>query len=332
MTFDDFVNEHMDAAIVVHKGKIVYENYPRMDEDQKHIWWSISKAVVGTLIAMLEDEGKVDLEQPIKTYIPEYADSDWGDIKLKHVVEMQAGMLGLEADDPNAYLDMDSPYALYENSLGYAGEIDKGVGSTWDYVKTLTSHREAGTKHEYTGVATFVAQAVVEKIEGKPFNEIMQERIWKHIGAEQEANVIDFKHGAQPGSGGISSTLRDIARYGMQYTPSWNVVSDTQIVSDNVINNIQTTGTNEESVAALEAGMTYGYFNQYVFGGIESVSYQMDGVMVNGDFFKAGYHGQTLYVSPDNDLVVVTFATGHGYDGFTYAAGFSNAMDAAKAK
>jgi CubicO group peptidase (beta-lactamase class C family) len=38
-------------------------------------------------------------------------------------------------------------------------------------------------------------------------------------------------------------------------------------------------------------------------------SYQWDFVMDDGDFFKGGYGGQGLYISPSRDLVVAFFGT-----------------------
>ena len=47
-------------------------------------------------------------------------------------------------------------------------------------------------------------------------------------------------------------------------------------------------------------------------------SYQWDFVMADGDFYKGGYGGQGLYISPSRDLVVAFFATfdqnGHGHE------------------
>ncbi len=38
-------------------------------------------------------------------------------------------------------------------------------------------------------------------------------------------------------------------------------------------------------------------------------TYQWDLVMEDGDFFKSGYGGQGLYVSPSRDLVIAFFGT-----------------------
>ncbi|MGI9263111.1 MAG: serine hydrolase, partial [Woeseiaceae bacterium] len=38
-------------------------------------------------------------------------------------------------------------------------------------------------------------------------------------------------------------------------------------------------------------------------------SYQWDFVMDDGDFFKGGFGGQGLYISPSRDLVIAFFGT-----------------------
>ena len=53
---------------------------------------------------------------------------------------------------------------------------------------------------------------------------------------------------------------------------------------------------------------------------------QWDFVLKDGDFGKSGYHGQTLYISPSRDLVVVSFATGKGYDTWSFARAIAKSL------
>ena len=38
-------------------------------------------------------------------------------------------------------------------------------------------------------------------------------------------------------------------------------------------------------------------------------TYQWDYTMADGDFYKSGFHGQGLYISPKRDLVIAYFGT-----------------------
>jgi CubicO group peptidase (beta-lactamase class C family) len=69
-TLDQFVsNGAVDGCIVLHAGKIVYEKYPTIHQNDLHLMMSVTKAFVGTALAILEDEGKIDLRKPVENYL-----------------------------------------------------------------------------------------------------------------------------------------------------------------------------------------------------------------------------------------------------------------------
>ena len=70
ITLHEFVNgQDMDGFIILHKGNIVYEEYPRMTASQQHLVFSVTKAFVGTALGILETQGKIDMDKPIITRI-----------------------------------------------------------------------------------------------------------------------------------------------------------------------------------------------------------------------------------------------------------------------
>lgn len=104
----------------------------------------------------------------------------------------------------------------------------------------------------------------------------------------------------------MSSTLRDLARYGVLFTPSWGTVSQRCVISATYLHTIQRGGRPElfdTATSGRDAIRLLGERPRHN-------TYQWDVVMEDGDFFKAGYHGQGLWVSPARDVVVAYF--GHG--------------------
>jgi len=96
-TLDQFVNNGaVDGCIVLHAGKIVYEKYPTISPNELHIMMSVTKAAVLTALAILEDQGKVDLTKPVENYLPELKGSDWAGTPLRDLVDMRSGMEGAE--------------------------------------------------------------------------------------------------------------------------------------------------------------------------------------------------------------------------------------------
>jgi CubicO group peptidase (beta-lactamase class C family) len=216
---------------------------------------------------------------------------------------MASGMAGLEDDgDP---FDSMSPYYSFESTLGILPKTPSATVSTYDYVAALRRLKRSGWVREYTSVNSFVLSWLVEKVAGQPYPQVISERIWQNIGAEADAGIIVAASTGAPSShGGIFSTLRDLARYGLIYTPSWRVVASKPVVSSAYLRRLQTGGRK-----SLFENRAKEYPNATYTGGYVS-TYQWDYVWDDGDFFKAGFQGQGLYVSPARDLVIACFSSG----------------------
>ncbi len=305
ISLDEWItNGTVDGYLVIHKGKIIYEQYPRMRSFDKHHWWSVRKGLVGTMVAMLEDLGKVNVNQPIEYYIPELNGTAWQGITVIDILDMASGTSGLEADEPEALTGDLTPYYRYEASVGNRPLPEGTPKSTYDYVAGLPSHRSPGEAYEYTTVNTFVLTWLVESVTEKPFAEAVSEMLWRKIGAESDGLMMVSSVGA---SSTFNSTLRDLGRFGLLFTPSWSKVTDKRLVSQAYLDKIQN-GGRPEIFAQANAGKT---FNTLFADDLPSHNtYQWDFVMPDGDFFKAGHNGQGLYISPNRDTVIAFFGSG----------------------
>jgi CubicO group peptidase (beta-lactamase class C family) len=302
MTLDTYVNDStVNGALVLHEGRIVYESYPRMLREDKHIYMSVSKPFVSTLIAILEDRGLIDVTKPIESYLPELAGSGWEGVLVIDILDMASGIACLEGED-GAYTDPDTCYYHYEASLGWLRPTSETMDSPYEYIASLQSHRPSGEAFEYTSPDTFVLGWLVERITEKRLADVLSGEIWQPMGAESDAIIAAPKRGIPIIHGGMSSTLRDMARFGLLFTPSGRDVSN-PVVSDAYLEKIQSGGRPEIFDAASADS------SQIVDGeDPRHNTYQWDFVMDDGDFFKSGYGGQGLYVSPSRDLVVAYFA------------------------
>jgi CubicO group peptidase (beta-lactamase class C family) len=299
----------VDAFIVVHRGRIVYERYPHMRPQDKHVYWSVSKSFVGAIVAMLEDEGRVDSRAPIEKYIGELAPTAWAGTPVIDILDMASGMSGLEVDDrPAAYTDPASVYYQFEARLGLHAKAAGPETDAYAYVAGLKRLKPSGRVKEYSSVNTFVLSWLIEKVTGKPYPEVVSERIWRRIGAEADAGmVVDRATGTPWSHGGMFSTLRDLARFGLLYTPSWRTVSREPVISAAHLRKIQTGGRPE-----LLDNRKKEYSDKPVYSGEYVSTYQWDFVWPDGDFLKLGFQGQGLYVSPLRNLVMACFSSGRG--------------------
>ena len=100
--------------------------------------------------------------------------------------------------------------------------------------------------------------------------------------------------------------LRGMARFAMLYTPSWNKVARERVVSPAISQRIRGGVRSHEFFMQGADGPV---FTDRLNDEIVSNSRQWDAVFADGDFFKSGFMGQGIYVSPDRDLVIAFFST-----------------------
>lgn len=84
-----FTRTYTDALVVMHKGRVVYERYDnQMKPYSPHLLFSVTKSFTGLMAAQLAHEGKIDPEALVTKYVPELAESAWGDMKVRDVMDM----------------------------------------------------------------------------------------------------------------------------------------------------------------------------------------------------------------------------------------------------
>ena len=292
MSFSDFLDSEESTAIgivILHKGKVVFERYPRMRPKEKPVHWSVTKILVSSLVAILEAEGRVDVEDTIEKYIPELRDSDFSGLKIKNILDMATGLNCSEE-----YIDKTSCYYVYSSAIGDGYWDESSPNNPYDYVSRLKvgKYAEQGTQYDYSGINTFVLGWLVEKITGLQLQEAASSMIWSKIGAESDAAFFAPRFGVPVMHGGLLATPRDLARFGLLFTPSHNVVSDKPIFSDEYINKL----LNEGRPALL---------GKYLPEGGKHNIYQWDMVFEDGSLYKGGWAGQGIIVNPVNDYVLV---------------------------
>jgi CubicO group peptidase (beta-lactamase class C family) len=303
MTLAEYVNDpRVDGVIILHKGQIVFETYPRMRPYDKHLYMSVSKTLAATLIAMLEDRELIDVGQSVDSYIPELTGSGWAGVPVRDVLDMASG-IDCRQSLPGVYENPELCYYQFEASMGWLRPTERTVDDPHTYIASLDSRLPSGEVFEYSSTNTSVLAWIAEQVTGRPYADLIAKEIWQQIGAGSDAVIVADKRGVPLASNGISSTLRDLARFGHKFTPSGR--SDTgPLVSDSYLRKIQKGGRPE-------------IFNAGREGKAELMdeelprhnTYQWDFVMQDGDFYKSGYGGQGLYISPSRDLVIAFFGT-----------------------
>jgi CubicO group peptidase (beta-lactamase class C family) len=299
MAFSDFVeSSNVDAAIILHQGRVVFEAYPRMSAHEKHMWFSVSKIVVSLSVAVLKDRGLVDPSQPVCAYFPVLRDTDWESVRVIDLLDMCSGIDCLQAfDDPN------SNHWRLLDAYGCFGSLTpcSSIEELFDFLGSLRLHCPPGQTFEYSFVNPMMLTLLVEAISQQPFADFVTREIWQAMGAEVDAIILNAHQGRAVTPFGMSSTLRDLARFGLLFTPTAHRYNR-RVVSESHIQKLQEEGRPELLKHSVFPNLTDD--NTWVHN-----TYQWDHVMADGDFLKSGAFGQGLYVSPAKDLVVAFFST-----------------------
>ncbi len=291
----------IQGFVVVHGGKIVFERYPGMRDQDHHMWFSVSKTITSLLLGMLEAEGRIDVERPIEEYLPEAAGTHWAGVRIIDIADMASGMDILE-DEASRNDAANSVSQWFQIEIGDT----TGLGTlTSDQILLAVGKRgEPGQVFEYSSLNTRILGLLVEEVSGRRMPDLISERIWSKMGAEGDALVAVNLQGRAGLYGLYSSRLRDMARYGMLYTPSWNTVAAEPVVPEGLLDKIRNgcrPAIYRRMVALREAAPDP--------DGPRCNSRQWDAVFADGDIYKAGARGQGLYVSPSRDVVVAWFST-----------------------
>jgi CubicO group peptidase (beta-lactamase class C family) len=274
---------------------------------------SSAKVTGSTVIALLEHQGKIDVKKTVPSYLPDLKDSAWDTVTVEDALDMANGLDSTEHDEPvqDTRTNPKQPYYQWGVTLGFFTNPDQKEKDPYEVLRNMKRKYPGHTAFEYNSINPFVVNRINERVGGKPINVLFSEMVWSKIGAEHDMTAAVSPQGYPMFFGFNASTLRDMARFGMIFTPSWNKVSSERIVPESVLKMIQTTGHPEIYGKGYVGKEMHKSFAGQGEEGLTN-RYQWDAIFKDGDMYKGGVGGQGLYVSPSRDLVIVLFCTSDG--------------------
>ncbi|MGB5736461.1 MAG: serine hydrolase domain-containing protein [Thiohalocapsa sp.] len=171
LTLNEYVvhpNHRVQAVVMVHEGKIVYETYPGMDPMDQHVWMSPGKTTVGLVISQLEAEGKIDMNKEVVEYLPEFKGTNWDGIKMIDAANM-ATALQLE-ETLEAIVDPNSIIVRFFSAE--FGAPNPATGKVEDWLSILKGAEKIegeapGDRFRYSSAVTQVFVVIAERIKNK---------------------------------------------------------------------------------------------------------------------------------------------------------------------
>jgi CubicO group peptidase (beta-lactamase class C family) len=153
------------SALVAENGKIIFKkgfgqanmewNIPNQP-DTKFRLGSITKQFTAFLIVKLAEEGKIKLDVPITTYLPDYPKENGDKITIHHLITHTSGI-------PN-----------YTSVPNFLKEKSRNPSSPEEFVKTfnkLSLDFKPGEKFSYSNSGYFLLGYIIEKITGKTYEQ-----------------------------------------------------------------------------------------------------------------------------------------------------------------
>lgn len=287
---------YTDGIVVLHQGHVVYERYfGVLAPEGQHAAMSVTKSVIGTLGALLVADGTLDAGKKVADYVPELARSAFGSATLRQVMDMTTALdYSEDYADPNAEV---WAHAQAGNPLPKPKDYT-GPRSYFEFLQTVQQRGEHGEAFGYKTVNTDVLGWVIARATGRNVAQLLSERIWSRLGSEQDAYFSVDSIGTPFAGGGLNTGLRDLARFGEMLRNNGRF-NGQQIVPEAVVTDIRQGGNKQ---AFAKAG--YSQLKGWSYRSMWWVTHNPDGA-----FMARGVHGQSIYIDPKAQMVIVRFAS-----------------------
>ena len=301
---------------------------------------SLTKPVTAVAAMTLVEDGLLGLDDPVSKYIPIAADlrvatnhqrnADGGfdtvplasPLLVRHLLMFASGIGGSGSIGGDS--DLDALWAE-QGVTGAPGTLQQRV----ERALSLPLFEQPGTAWRYGGSADVLAR-VLEIASGLPFDELLQQRIFRPLGMVHTEHLpppsrqsdlarvytqdehgdlvlapkrIDEETDWTPGGSGLVSTVGDYMRFGLMLRGRGSY-DGVKILEPETVAEM-TRPHVEGGVLASQGldGLGWGLGFAVVVDAEKSLSIDRD-----GDYWWAGYYGTYWEVSPDADLVGVVFS------------------------
>jgi CubicO group peptidase (beta-lactamase class C family) len=282
------------SLIVVHKGDIVLERYDNdVNVTTRTRTWSTAKSIAATLIGMLVDQGKMDLDKPLGF--------EWGpdiisnktdprnEITLRHVLNMSSGLYPV--DSFGMEYATGSGLAYWAGASSIEGMRDRGLV------------REPGTYYDYENYDTLLAVYAMKQALGsdETYQEFPRTALLDKIGMRNTLVSADRFHNFILSSQ-VYTNARDLARFGLLYAQD-GMWDGERLISEEWIDFVSTSAP-----ATSDRGKFYG--GQWWLVSDDRSDIPKDAYSTDGN------RGQYVVVIPSYDLVIVRRGLDFGRQGF----------------
>lgn len=273
----DYAELCMHGFIMIKDGKVFSEGYyAPFHADFPHRMFSISKSYTSIAIGLLQQEGKLSIEDKICDYFPD---------------KLPAGGVHpyIAETTIRDMLRMASPHKSTTYKLMKCDDWVK----TFFHVEPV---RYSGTSFVYDTSASHVLSALVERLSGMSLLQYLKIKVFDKLGCSGEFRWLTDPMGVCQGGSGLICNLRDMTRFAVMCMND-GVYNGQQIVPKEYIR--------EATARQISTCLQYGIEEQQGYG------YQFWRCRNNG-FAMYGMGGQLAICLPDYNFILTTIADNQG--------------------
>ncbi len=280
-TLDQYLARHPATGLLIARDQtILFERYQYGRRDTDRL---LSNSMVKTMVAMLVGiaikEGKIrSIEDLAQDYVPEMKGSAYGQTSLRALLTMSAG------------IEFSERYDGTDDAMKFAMDLRRSDLPSAAILLRRYNNRPVPpeTKFAYTGSQTETLGLVLMAATGKRLSDYLSEKIWKPMGAEDEASWTVDGHNQELAYCCLAARLRDYARFGLLLArDGGGIIPEAWVIE-------ATTAPEGSFRAPRVATPFYGYGYQTW---IMPAKRRM--------FAMLGINGQAIFVDPASKLVLV---------------------------
>lgn len=267
-------------SILLMRGNDIFAEYywKPFHKDFCHRMYSQTKSYVSVAIGLLEEDGKLNLDDRICDHFPEKID---GEIPECLAMQTIRNMLTMQTcGSPSDWFTQEDP------------------DRTHLYMNENSAKLYPGMRWTYDSAGSQVLSALVDKLAGKPLFDFLYERIFSRLGTFKTASILQTRNGDSWGDSALLCTVRDMAsfaRFVMNYG-TWN--------GQRLMNESYLRTATSPVVANDITGFPY----------MESLGYGYQ-IWCMGEecFFFNGMGSQLTFCFPKKDLIFTITSDNQGY-------------------
>jgi len=270
---------------------------------------SISKVFTAAAVMKLVDAGKIDLDEPLVSYIPEFkmADERYALITPRMLLNHSSGLMGMTVN--NVFLFGDNDTVNHDSFL--------------DYLSEQTLKHTPGERSIYSNDSFTIAELLAERVSGISFTEFIEREFITPLGltniktpqsdfdtaklqpAYIGGNLMKPQYLNAIGTGGIYATMEDLCRFATIFTDSGSGKILSKESTDEMAKvQHQSQMVAPDSDTVFRYGLGWDAAETYPFG-----NYGIKALSKGG---SAGRYFSNLTVLPEYNLAAAVVSCGEG--------------------